>query len=335
MEGLQAPFPYFGGKSRVALEVWRRFGDPKNYIEPFCGSCAVLLARPSEPKIETVNDMDGLLTNFWRAVRAEPDAVADLMNWPVNEIDLEARHKWLCAQPAKDEFQNAMKNDPDLYDVKRAAWWCWGICQWIGSGWCGGEWFGEGRADNHGSGVCNGASKRPHLGDAGIGVHRQLPHLGNAGMGECERRGLVLRDWMNALADRLRNVRVCCGDWKRVCCSNTTTITHGLTAVFLDPPYSKEAGRCNDIYKHEDLSVAHDVREWAIERGRDPMMRIALCGYDGEHRMPDDWKCVHWKANGGYARRNDALANRFRERIWFSPHCIEIGDLLSQKTTER
>ncbi len=105
MEGLQAPFPYFGGKSRVALEVWRRFGDPKNYIEPFCGSCAVLLARPSEPKIETVNDMDGLLTNFWRAVRAEPDAVADLMNWPVNEIDLEARHKWLCAQPAKDEFQ--------------------------------------------------------------------------------------------------------------------------------------------------------------------------------------------------------------------------------------
>ncbi len=43
---LKAPFPYFGGKSRVADEVWRRFGNPKTYVEPFCGSCAVLLARP-------------------------------------------------------------------------------------------------------------------------------------------------------------------------------------------------------------------------------------------------------------------------------------------------
>jgi site-specific DNA-adenine methylase len=42
---LKAPFPYFGGKSRIAAEVWRRFGDVKTYVEPFCGSCAVLLAR--------------------------------------------------------------------------------------------------------------------------------------------------------------------------------------------------------------------------------------------------------------------------------------------------
>ena len=332
MEGLQAPFPYFGGKSRVALEVWRRFGDPENYIEPFCGSCAVLLARPSEPKIETVNDMDGLLTNFWRAVRAEPDAVADLMNWPVNEIDLEARHKWLCRQPEFDGFVEAMKNDPDLYDVKRAAWWCWGICQWIGGGWCAGKGV-HGKRPHLGTG--KGVHRqRPHLG-AGRGVHRQLPHLGNAGIGENERRGEALRMWMKKISDRLRNVRICCGDWKRTCGSYTTTTLHGTCGVFLDPPYSKEAKRCDSLYRCEDLDVAHDVREWAIERGRDPMMRIALCGYEGEHRMPDDWKCVHWKAHGGYARSNDALANRFRERIWFSPHCIEIGDLFSQKTTER
>lgn len=31
----KAPFPWFGGKSKVAAEVWRRFGDVTNYVEPF------------------------------------------------------------------------------------------------------------------------------------------------------------------------------------------------------------------------------------------------------------------------------------------------------------
>ena len=62
-EQLTAPFPYFGGKRKVAQEVWRRFGDPKNYVEPFAGSLAVLLARPSPPKIETVNDLDGMIAS--------------------------------------------------------------------------------------------------------------------------------------------------------------------------------------------------------------------------------------------------------------------------------
>lgn len=43
---LRAPFPYFGGKMRVASVVWDRFGDVPNYVEPFFGSGAILLARP-------------------------------------------------------------------------------------------------------------------------------------------------------------------------------------------------------------------------------------------------------------------------------------------------
>lgn len=48
---LKAPFPYFGGKSRVASIVWERFGDIANYVEPFFGSGAMLIARPSVPRI--------------------------------------------------------------------------------------------------------------------------------------------------------------------------------------------------------------------------------------------------------------------------------------------
>ena len=45
---LDAPFPWFGGKRRVAPIVWQRFGDVQNYVEPFFGSGAVLLNRSVE-----------------------------------------------------------------------------------------------------------------------------------------------------------------------------------------------------------------------------------------------------------------------------------------------
>lgn len=44
---LKAPFPYFGGKSRCVELVWDRFGEVDNYIEPFAGSAAMILGRPS------------------------------------------------------------------------------------------------------------------------------------------------------------------------------------------------------------------------------------------------------------------------------------------------
>jgi hypothetical protein len=66
---LKAPFPWFGGKSRVSDEVWERFGNVANYVEPFFGSGAVLLGRPHPPGIETVNDLDCMVANFWRALK--------------------------------------------------------------------------------------------------------------------------------------------------------------------------------------------------------------------------------------------------------------------------
>lgn len=44
---MKAPFPYFGGKSKVSDLVWGLLGaDVMNYVEPFAGSLAVLLGRP-------------------------------------------------------------------------------------------------------------------------------------------------------------------------------------------------------------------------------------------------------------------------------------------------
>jgi len=295
----------------------------QNYVEPFAGSLAVLLGRPTEPNIETVNDLDCLLANFWRSLQNDPDAVADAADRPVNEADQHAIHLWLVT---REEFRERMKTDIDYYDPLIAGRWVYGQCTWIGSGWCSVQLPHLGDA---GRGVNR---QLPHLGNAGTGVHRKLPHLGNAGRVFDEESDLTsgtrefLFEYMNKLAERLRRVRVCCGDWSRVC-GPTPTVKLGTTGVFLDPPYLD--GRTDNLYSEDSLTVANDVREWAISQGDDPRIRIALCGYSGEHKIPESWECVEWKARGGYGSQgeNQARENSAKERIWFSPHCLGMKQM--------
>ena len=317
---LKAPFPYFGGKSRCASLVWECFGNVPNYVEPFFGSGAVLLGRPHEPGIETVNDIDCFLANFWRSMQADPEATAKAADRPVNEADLQAIHNWLVT---REEFRERMKTDIDYYDPLIAGRWCWGLCCWIGSGWC---------ACDAGQGVNR---QLPHLGDAGQGVNRQLPHLGNAGqgvnrqlphLGNAGRGGIY--EYFDALAARLRRVRVACGDWSRVLTPSVTE-KNGLTGVFLDPPYS-EGNMKYSAGSGNGAEVSTAVREWAIANGDNPMLRIALCGYEGNHKMPDSWECVAWKAHGGYsATRGKSNGNDKRERIWFNKSCLSSKGLFA------
>ena len=306
---IKSPFPYFGGKSKVADVVWQRFGDVDHYVEPFAGSLAVLLGRPGghTANAETVNDLDNYLCNFWRAVQAEPDAVARWADWPVNETDLHARHAWLVTH-GRDRLIN-LDADPMAYDPQVAGWWLWGICSWIGGGWCSGN--GPWRV------VDGKLVKAPS--NAGQGIKRQLPHLGDAGQG-IKRKRQDIYVYMRALAERLRHVRVCCGDWQRIVTAGA--LSHGASVgVFLDPPYSAETGRDMSLYNHEsDVSAA--VRAWALENGDNPRYRIALCGYEGEHDMPG-WHVYKWTARAAYkSSRGDLTKNRNLERIWFSPGCL-------------
>ena len=317
---LAAPFPWFGGKSRAAPLIWDRLGAVDNYVEPFAGSLAVLLGAPRIARTETINDLDGFVANFWRAVGKDPEAVAEFADWPVNEADLSARHLWLVAR--REEFTLRLQADPDYYDAKIAGWWCWGLCCWIGSGWCSGEgpWHSVDGQLVHLGDAGRGVNRQlVHLGNAGQGVNRQLVHLGTAGRGV--NRQLGLYEWFDALGARLARVRVCCGDWQRIC-GPTPTTKQGLTAVVLDPPYSTDE-RDDRLYAKDSGTVAADCRRWALDHGDDPSMRIVLCGYDTEHDMPG-WTTEAWKAHGGYGSQATAgeNVNATRETLWFSPHCL-------------
>lgn len=307
-------FPTFGGKSKIARIVWQRLGNPPNYVEPFFGSGALLFLRPKIRGSETANDKDGFISNFFRALKADPAGVANWADYPINEADLHARNAWLVNR--RESLTDRLIADPYWFDVQIAGWFSWGLSAWIGRGWCvpSGEHLKKSppRIKNTG----------------GMGVHRTTHHtkpsLRKGGMG-VHRAGLQhtsLADYLAGLAARLRYVRVCCGDWTRVLSPTATIADNRVTAVFLDPPYPASAGRDSKLYSIEDLSVAHDVRTWALENGDNPLFRIALCGYEGQHEMPDTWECVRWVANGGYGNRRKNNQNRHRESVWFSPFCL-------------
>jgi len=282
---------------------------------------------------ETVNDLCGMVANFWRSVQRDPDVVAHYADWIVHELDLHARGDWLFCRPESKEFVERMRADEGYYCVKTAGYWCWFVSNWIGP--LPSVEKNVHRTETsvhkrrpHLSDAGNGVSRqRPHLADAGKGVSRQIRHLGGAGKGECARRAAVLVDWMQRLSDRLRNVRVCCGNWDRILGPSVTWNNAAPVGVFLDPPYLFEttAGKKRDdtLYGVDSGTVAHDVRAWCLANGDNPDFRIALCGYEGEHDLPG-WSVHAWKASGGYARggNSNGLANRHRERIWFSPHCL-------------
>src|SRR5262245_33082257 len=114
---LKAPYPYFGGKTAAAPLIWQALGHVPHFIDPFMGSLAVLLTRPHAPGIETVNDLDAHIPNFWRAVQAAPEALAaQLASMPVFEVDLHAYHTWLIAPEAHAAFVARLMGDPDYYD---------------------------------------------------------------------------------------------------------------------------------------------------------------------------------------------------------------------------
>lgn len=371
---LKAPFPWFGGKSRVAHLVWQAFGDVDNYVEPFAGSLAVLLGRPAEheKKVETVNDLDGYLVNFWRAVKHDPEGVARYANNPVSEVDLMSRHMWLVRNGA--ELLERLFVDPEYYDVKAAGWWVWGISSWIGGGgWCYGDgpWcVVDGRlvkvsSDQRVRGVwrqvpslsrnqgINAQRVRgvrrilPSLsGNRGVhsqrvmGVSRGLPYLSRRqgihvlrmrGGGNGTDTGLDgLIEHMKALAERLRYVRVACGDWRRVVTKGALAFGNTV-GIFLDPPYSADM-RDGEIYNTDQLNgrdVSREVYKWCMENADNPRYRIVLCGYEGEHEMPDTWRKIAWSGGRVYGRKDKQTGNainRHKERIWFSPNCLEVNE---------
>lgn len=63
-----SPLRYLGGKAKLASWLLDKFPPHEIYIEPFCGSAAVLLSKSPAP-VEIINDLNGDVVNFFRILR--------------------------------------------------------------------------------------------------------------------------------------------------------------------------------------------------------------------------------------------------------------------------
>lgn len=316
MTKLKAPYVWFGGKSRIAPIIWERLGDVDRYIEPFAGSIATLLARPDHhvKRDEIINDLDGFVPKFWRAVQADATKVVEYATIPLFECELHSRNIWL--ESRRSELAAKLEGDPDYYDPKIAGWWVWVLGETI-TGIFGnkGPWV-----------VKDGALIR---GEPQSGIKRSIPQLSHGhlhGYPSIQDPPKIFAE----LQDRMKNVRVLCGDWER-CVKPSVTNYAKTVGILLDPPYGATGDGDYDTAVYAggvDLSLAASVRATALELGSNPRFRIALCGYEGEHNELEDhgWTKQGWKTSGGMARLGNGdtrgVENADKERVWFSPHCI-------------
>ena len=284
---LKTLFPYFGGKKSVAPDVWQRLGRPKQYIEPFAGSLAMLMAKPDgAASLEVVGDMNGFIANFWRAAKHQPEQVALWADYPVSHIDQGARHRLLMEGRAA--LGDALQDPEWPGDAKVAGWWLWGQCSWIGSGWC--DWWGQ----------------VPHVSNAGQGIQAagQVPHVGNADF--MTSGGAAAFAWLRKVAARTERTRIIHGDWNR--CLNHHYGGNN-TAVFLDPPYLGFESPYGDV-----VPTALQVADWAREH---PHLKIAVCGHIGDYDLPG-WDAVQWTRSGN---TYGGAGTKDKECIWYSPAC--------------
>src|SRR4051812_49495943 len=67
-------FGWYGGKFSHLKWLLPLLPECHHYCEPFAGSAAVLINRPPSP-VETYNDLDGEVVNFFRVLRERGKAL--------------------------------------------------------------------------------------------------------------------------------------------------------------------------------------------------------------------------------------------------------------------
>lgn len=101
---------YFGGKHNLAPWIVEHFPEHKTYLEPFFGGGSVLFHKPP-CTIETVNDLDGRVVNFFRVLR--------------NDADELIRHIKLTPWAREEFILSLQKTDDPFEDARLFFMSCW------------------------------------------------------------------------------------------------------------------------------------------------------------------------------------------------------------------
>ncbi|MBW3596895.1 MAG: DNA adenine methylase [Planctomycetes bacterium] len=103
-EPAKAAFAYYGAKQRLARQIASMLPRHNAWVEGFCGSAALTLAKPAAP-IEVINDLDGEIVNVFRQLRDHSDALCRLV---------------ALTPYSSEEFECCRKADPSAPPLERA-----------------------------------------------------------------------------------------------------------------------------------------------------------------------------------------------------------------------
>lgn len=89
---------YYGSKFRLAQWIIGHFPEHRHYVEPFGGGASILLVK--EPsRLETYNDLDKEVYNFFKVLRENPiELIQQITLTPWSRIEYEK-----CLEEIKDE----------------------------------------------------------------------------------------------------------------------------------------------------------------------------------------------------------------------------------------
>src|SRR5258706_6566598 len=97
-------FGWYGGKFSHLRWLLPLLPTSHHYCEPFAGSAAVLLNRPPSP-VETYNDLEGEVCNFFRVLRDEKQRLIEFIG---------------LTPFSREEFAAACVLDPAVSPLERA-----------------------------------------------------------------------------------------------------------------------------------------------------------------------------------------------------------------------
>ncbi len=245
---IKSILPYFGGKRNLSREIVKELGSHQMYVEPFCGSMAVLLSKPHSGS-DIVNDLHGDLINLAMVIASEK--CFELYDRLIRTMDCESIFDF-----AKLEFLTLENFDPpdrpqNVNDnhVERA--YIYFIVSWMGR---------------------NGVSgtKRSNYQKA----RRWTPGGGSGAV-----RFTSAVDSMPSWHERLRRVNIYRMDAFKLL---EKIEDDPKTTIYLDPPYLRHtifksrSGHC--VYRHD--FEPHDHEKLSAAANRFKHARVVVSYYD-------------------------------------------------------
>jgi len=236
---VKAIAPWFGGKRTLAPAIVTQLGKHTQYFEPFCGSMAVLLAKPPSQK-ETVNDLHGELINLAHILQRESTAL---------ELYERCSRTLMCEgllNDAKDFFKatHVRPRGDGAHKLERAYWYF--LASWMGR---------------------NGTAGTERT-DYQIAVRWTK----NGGSPTVRWKNAVasIPDWHR----RLSNVVILCRDAFRII---DRFEDHEATAIYVDSPYMDEtrSSGANCRYLHDFASPVDPGSGGLFEAEEGPHQKLA------------------------------------------------------------